>query len=211
MSRRRSTVLLALGCATVVVVGSAPVAPSGPPVAVLKGAQAVASKCPGSGGAKIAEASAPNGAVQVFGHGWGHGMGMSQYGAQGAARLGCDYRSILGTYYRDSSVVTRTLDASVVLKLAGATSGSTLAAENGAVTWLTGSRTVVQPKGSTWSVARRTVNGQAGLALLDAAGARKLFVPNAGLLSARHAGVVVTVRAGSTRLRTKWDTARFIG
>jgi SpoIID/LytB domain protein len=212
MSRRRSTLLLALSCATAVVVSSPPVASGGSsPVTALKGAQTVASKCPSSGGAKIAEAGAPSGAVQVFGHGWGHGMGMSQYGAQGAARLGCDYRTILATYYRDSAVVTRPLNASVVLKLAGATSGSTLAAENGPVTWLAGSRTVVQPKGSTWSVARRTVNGQPGVVLLDPTGARKLFVANAGLLSARHAGVVVTVHAGSTRLRTKWDTARFIG
>lgn len=33
------------------------------------------------------------------GHGWGHGHGMSQYGAQGAALAGRTYRQILGFYY----------------------------------------------------------------------------------------------------------------
>lgn len=33
------------------------------------------------------------------GHGWGHGHGMSQYGAQGAALAGLSYRQILRFYY----------------------------------------------------------------------------------------------------------------
>jgi stage II sporulation protein D len=35
----------------------------------------------------------------VRGHGFGHGHGMSQYGAQGAARQGLGYREILSFYY----------------------------------------------------------------------------------------------------------------
>ena len=34
-----------------------------------------------------------------MGHGYGHGIGMSQYGAQGAARQGVTYDTILSTYY----------------------------------------------------------------------------------------------------------------
>lgn len=37
--------------------------------------------------------------VTVRGHGYGHGNGMSQYGAEGAARAGKDYRAILAKYY----------------------------------------------------------------------------------------------------------------
>lgn len=37
--------------------------------------------------------------VAITGGGWGHGVGMSQYGAQGAARLGCTHRQILEAYY----------------------------------------------------------------------------------------------------------------
>ncbi len=39
------------------------------------------------------------GAVSFSGHGYGHGIGMSQYGAQGAARQGVTYDRILATYY----------------------------------------------------------------------------------------------------------------
>src|SRR6476646_2597791 len=35
----------------------------------------------------------------VKGHGFGHGVGMSQYGAYGYAEHGKDYRFILGHYY----------------------------------------------------------------------------------------------------------------
>ena len=40
-----------------------------------------------------------NGVYVVDGHGHGHGRGMSQWGAQGAATQGVNYRQILSTYY----------------------------------------------------------------------------------------------------------------
>lgn len=40
----------------------------------------------------------------IKGHGFGHGVGMSQYGAYGLARHGHGYRSILGHYYRHTRV-----------------------------------------------------------------------------------------------------------
>lgn len=39
----------------------------------------------------------------VKGGGWGHGLGMSQYGAYGQAREGRGYRKILRHYYRDTT------------------------------------------------------------------------------------------------------------
>jgi SpoIID/LytB domain protein len=41
--------------------------------------------------------------VIVDGHGYGHGNGMSQHGAQGAARQGLGYRKIIGFYYPGTS------------------------------------------------------------------------------------------------------------
>ncbi len=41
---------------------------------------------------------------QVRGHGFGHGVGMSQYGAYGYAKHGKDYRFILGHYYSGTSI-----------------------------------------------------------------------------------------------------------
>jgi stage II sporulation protein D len=46
------------------------------------------------------QAPAGSGALLVFnGHGWGHGVGMSQYGAYGYARHGTAYGEILAHYY----------------------------------------------------------------------------------------------------------------
>src|SRR5688572_8203575 len=43
--------------------------------------------------------------VVIDGRGWGHGVGMSQYGAYGfALREGRDFRWILGHYYTGTSV-----------------------------------------------------------------------------------------------------------
>jgi stage II sporulation protein D len=52
-------------------------------------------------------ASAPAATTVVAkGRGFGHGIGMSQYGAQGFAQHGWDYRRILARYYRGTTVGT---------------------------------------------------------------------------------------------------------
>ena len=48
------------------------------------------------------------GTMVVRGHGFGHGHGMSQYGAQGAARRGLTYRQIIDFYYPKTSWSTVT-------------------------------------------------------------------------------------------------------
>jgi stage II sporulation protein D len=42
--------------------------------------------------------------LTVRGAGWGHGVGMSQYGAMGFAQRGSDYRAILGHYYSNTTL-----------------------------------------------------------------------------------------------------------
>lgn len=44
-----------------------------------------------------------SGSLTVRGSGWGHGWGMSQYGADGAARQGLDWKQILAFYYRGTA------------------------------------------------------------------------------------------------------------
>jgi stage II sporulation protein D len=43
----------------------------------------------------------------VRGAGWGHGIGMSQYGAYGFSKHGADYRKILSHYYRGTGIGSR--------------------------------------------------------------------------------------------------------
>lgn len=197
-----------------VAVALAPISLAVSPLA--SGAQAATSThaaCPSPGGKRVAEAAAPQGQIKVYGHGWGHGMGMSQYGAQGAARLGCSYRTILHTYYTNTSIHTRSLSAPVQLTLARNSQSSTVRAESGAVTW-TGfaSTTVTQPKGSTWTVRLQSDDGTAGAALIDASGKQQLFVHKGVPITALHSGTVVVVKpsSASRSLRTRYDLARFV-
>ena len=60
--------------------------------------------------AAVAAAAAPSApkppqpAFVLAGGGWGHGVGMSQWGAFGQAKAGRDYRAILGHYYRGTEI-----------------------------------------------------------------------------------------------------------
>lgn len=50
----------------------------------------------------VEAATDPRGALErlvIRGNGWGHGVGLCQWGAIGRARAGQDFRSILGTYF----------------------------------------------------------------------------------------------------------------
>jgi len=53
---------------------------------------------------KTAVASSPQNFIFV-GKGWGHGAGMSQYGAKDLADLGYDYEHIINAYYSDVEIV----------------------------------------------------------------------------------------------------------
>ena len=52
-----------------------------------------------------AEPRIEEGQLRVEGHGWGHGVGLCQYGARGYARRGAGYRVILRRYYPGADLV----------------------------------------------------------------------------------------------------------
>ena len=55
----------------------------------------------------VAAAPASAGTKLVLtGHGWGHGVGMSQWGAYGYARRGWSWQRIVAHYYEDTKVAT---------------------------------------------------------------------------------------------------------
>jgi len=46
--------------------------------------------------------------VFVFeGHGWGHGVGMSQWGAYNMAMQGYSYQEILNYYYKNTALIKK--------------------------------------------------------------------------------------------------------
>ncbi len=90
--------------------------------------------CPDSGGAPIAPADA-RGNVVFRGGGWGHGLGMSQYGAEGAARLGCSAGQILTRYYAGTQVVAAPMPTSLKVRLLDNGYRVDVEAVQGALSW----------------------------------------------------------------------------
>lgn len=102
---------------------------------------------------------------RFYGSGYGHGIGLSQWGAYGLANEGWSYRQILTHFYSRTSVVgSSTLPRKIRV---GLTSGRTtihLAAKNGPVRlWLDGpGDTFVAkiPWGKTWTVSAASVESR---------------------------------------------------
>ena len=105
----------------------------------------------------------PNPDVVLRGSGWGHGVGMSQYGAYAQSRAGRGYREILSHYYSGITVGTAQVPAGVRVGLATSMTYSNVDAVTGVVpwkAWVAGRwQTRWQPKGTTWQVARTSTGG----------------------------------------------------
>ena len=69
---------------------------------VLAAPTAASARVDGAGSAAATRAVTP--LFVVTGHGWGHGVGMSQYGAFGYAKRGVGYRAILAHYYPGTTI-----------------------------------------------------------------------------------------------------------
>jgi len=98
------------------------------------------------------------GTFTFFGSGWGHGLGMSQWGAYGLARQGWNHTRILEHFYSGTNVVKETNLPNIIR--VGLTAGNTvisLHAVGGPVSLLTGDQNTGAligkvPGGKTWIV-----------------------------------------------------------
>lgn len=86
------------------------------------------------------------------GSGYGHGLGMSQWGAFGLAREGWTAEEILGHYYRDTQVGPTTFEEPLRVGLANGRASLRIEAVEGPVTLTVGGGTTVVPAGETWTV-----------------------------------------------------------
>ena len=94
-----------------------------------------------------------NGQYTVRGHGYGHGRGMSQWGAQGAALKGRTYRQILSFYYPGTEMGEATRKVRVLVS-GDTTSDVIVLARSGLVVRDLGAReTIALPAGPTrWRI-----------------------------------------------------------
>lgn len=165
---------LAVVVTTVMLVLAGPTAPvtagqGSPPTTALTGnvdpaadqpVRTFTQGCTPAGGQTIPDPEIPDGEFVFVGGGWGHGAGMSQYGAQGAGRLGCDVEQILTTYFPDTTVGGVTDPDRVVIGLATALTSTDVTAEADPLAWelchyQTGDCTDLpepQPSGAVWTV-----------------------------------------------------------
>src|ERR671932_799077 len=73
----------------------------------------------GSASARRYAPAGPNATFVVTGHGWGHGVGMSQYGAYGYAQHGFGYAKILAHYFPGTTLGPASVSRVRVLLAAG--------------------------------------------------------------------------------------------
>ncbi|MGH8884439.1 MAG: SpoIID/LytB domain-containing protein [Egibacteraceae bacterium] len=172
--------------------------------------------CAPSGGAQVPRAQPASGEFVFSGHGFGHGVGMSQYGAQGAARLGCDARTILQTYFPGATVAQAPMPPNAVVGLAQPVRTTGVEAVGGAVGWqlcVPGGACeavpVTQGRGARWTV---TVGPDASYQISEGGrvlwtGGDKERILRATLSQADDDDRVV--RITPTGVRYKWGTLQF--
>lgn len=122
----------------------------------------------------------------VKGHGFGHGIGMSQYGAMGFAQHGSDYKSILGHYYEDTAVqpLGSSPDVRVLLQ----------SGPRSLVTGVVAAGPRKLSARSTYSVR----NAGGGRVALYSASGRRLLTASAPLRLAAPSGGAFTLRGGAS-------------
>jgi SpoIID/LytB domain protein len=184
-------------------------------------APAAAAECPSSGGATMPRAGA-SGDVVFRGGGWGHGLGMSQYGAQGAARLGCSYEEILRRYYAGTEVRRADMPELIRLRMLDGGYRVDVRAHDGPLTWslegcdpASAACPPVQPQGATWQL---RLDGGTQFVLYDLGVIPKAVVWQGGsplqTLRLDQSGTVARVttwKSSSIYLDRwlRWDTTRF--
>ncbi|HVS85101.1 MAG TPA: SpoIID/LytB domain-containing protein [Gaiellaceae bacterium] len=140
---------------------------------------------------------APTGSGALFlfsGHGWGHGVGMSQYGAYGYALNGWTYDQILSHYYPGTKLAKAPASAATIrVLLADARTSLTVASAQ--------PFTLVDGNGAQHTLAAGKAQFGAGLKLLvDGAAARTALTPPLTFSAATGATLALSGKAYRGRL-----------
>jgi stage II sporulation protein D len=197
--------------------------------AVGGGVVAVTALGPARPAGAVEDYLAPAGGVfTLSGHGFGHGIGLSQYGARGAATAGLTGRQILDFYYPGTATTTLAAGSPIRVRLTGASPAAVpvqsaaglqvLDAATGQVTALARSGAAVRYRivadaaalrvqtsadsGATWTAVALTggATGAAGPLVFRGPAELRLYLPDG---SARdYAGTVTGIRSGATTLTT---------
>lgn len=89
-----------------------------------------------------------DGVLKVAGHGYGHGRGMSQWGAYGAALKGLTYQQIMAFYYPGTTLGSLS-NSPITVRVTSDTDGSTEVLAQDGLTASSGTRSLVLPASSS--------------------------------------------------------------
>ena len=135
--------------------------------------------------------SARSGSFTIRGAGWGHGWGMSQYGAYGAARKGLSWKQILAFYYRGTRLSTLPTGTKIKVWVTADNDNSlrVLPASGLAVKDTAGHRDTVPigPKYKSWRISR------------SGAGYRLSYRNSSGIYVTKSTGLTTGTWSFSTR------------
>ena len=146
-----------------------------------------------------------DGDLVLTGHGFGHGHGMSQYGAQGAALKGLTHRQILAFYYPGTTLGTTTGSIRVLISADSDGDVRVLPSSGLRVREVSSGATYALPTSgiTTWRL--RTVSGRTSIEYDN--GTWHAYKPGGKLLS----GVAEFYRGGSVALRVGSATRIYRG
>lgn len=150
-------------------------------------------------------ADAAPGSFTISGKGWGHGVGMSQWGARGRAARGENFRQILAHYYTGTSVVPGTISNEVRVLAAEAVPTVTLTVSKnttiGNVTVPAGQSVTVTRSGSSLEVSgavRTTVGSPLLIPVGRAGNGNQVKVAAEGRATTTYEYGTVRVDSGSS-------------
>ncbi|WP_020576888.1 SpoIID/LytB domain-containing protein [Actinopolymorpha alba] len=168
----------------------------------------------GPGSATAGVKRPDNGIFEVVGRGWGHGRGMSQWGAYAAAKSGQNYREILRFYYPRTTLVSDRTSDRLRVFLSHRGGEVRVRPEPGLTLWWTRRDGSTRPEAlptsladcrvSTWRV--RPIEGRAMAVEGYSCGAWRTFVPSRKILPSGRASFVAPDGTVAVERRTSDGT-----
>lgn len=205
--RRRAVAAAVVASAAVLVpAGATAAAPAGPAAATEAATEAAGWPID----AAVAATPRPRGDLHVVGSGWGHSVGMSQYGARAQALAGRTASAILQHYYPGTQLATRSDPGAVRVGLQASAGSVPVTLRGGEATWrcVSGcSYTAVQASvGQTWTARPRSGGGF----VLQRPGVPDVQIPGSAdaVLAVDHHGAGVVEGPNPIRTRARYAHGR---
>jgi stage II sporulation protein D len=155
-------------------------------------------------------ASAATRTFTFSGDGWGHGLGMSQYGAKGAAEAGKTYSQILSHFYRSTTVSSKTMPGGIRIGLVQGARSISFTGDGRFDFDLEGTIVGRANAGETWLM-ETTSTGRYRLVPPAAIGSPRTFGSTSDWVGIRYETHGTLLKTGGIRYKYGWDELNITG